>query len=430
MIEVTEDVELKGHQEALEREQTKMGKILDQAGDKLDFKKVTEVSGTDEEKAKAFRAINDSCAELHKKVEARRAVLKAKEDHEKRLLIEKVAHPLQKGRKVEDELELKGEKSIGDAILKHAGVDFRNPNARGLSQVKEAFWNKEVEIELGVSLKTLMETGAGWAPETTRTGKLVDKAARPIQLIDFIPAGATSQSAVVYMEETTLTQNAAEESEGAEYNEDAFALTERSESVRKIASFLPVTDEQLEDVLQVRGYINNRLPMGLRRRLDYQLIQGDGVAPNLTGMSNKSGTQSYSRATVSGDKPVDALRRAMTLVRVTGRAMPNLHVIHSNDWEDIRLMKTNDGAYVWGHPSESGPVSIWGLPIAENDIVTEGTAYVVDTLFTELAERRGIVVKISDSHSDYFIKGKQAIRADMRVAFIIYRAAAICEVTL
>ena len=51
-------------------------------------------------------------------------------------------------------------------------------------------------------------------------------------------------------------------------------------------------------------------------------------------------------------------------------------------------------------------------------------------MFSELAERRGIVVKITDSHSTYFIEGKQAIRADMRVAFMIYRAAAFVDVTL
>ncbi|MEX0843404.1 MAG: hypothetical protein WD120_03565 [Gemmatimonadota bacterium] len=43
--------------------------------------------------------------------------------------------------------------------------------------------------------------------------------------------------------------------------------------------------------------------------------------------------------------------------------------------------------------------------------------------------RRGIEVQISNSHSDYFVKGKQAIRADMRVALVIYRASAFSEVT-
>ena len=43
--------------------------------------------------------------------------------------------------------------------------------------------------------------------------------------------------------------------------------------------------------------------------------------------------------------------------------------------------------------------------------------------------RSGIEVKVSDSHDDYFVKGKQAIRADLRAALCVYRDAAFCEVT-
>ena len=419
-------VKLKEAQEKLVKSQEKMGKILEQAGPDLDFKKVTEVAGTDTEKAAAFRAINDECATLQKVVDEERANISAKEAYEKRNLIARVPQPSASSAEVK--AGKKEPLSLADSILKTAGID---PEEQGRVDkvLKEHYWNKDIEVPLDVNLKTLMDTTA-WVPETLRTGRLIDKAARPIQVTDLIPAGQTGQSSVVYMEETTLTENAAEIAEAGTYGENAYALTERSETVRKVAAWLPVTDEQLEDVPQVRGYINNRLPMSLRRRLDGQIINGSGVAPYLTGILNKASIQTFSRASVSGYKPVDALYRAMRLVRVTGRANPSGIVINPVDFETIRLMKTNDGAYVWGHPSEAGPERIWGLPIAQSDIIAEGHSIVGDFSFSELAERRGIVVKITDSHSTYFIEGKQAIRADMRVAFIIYRAAAFVDVTL
>ena len=418
---------LKDLTEKLAASQTKMGKILEQAGPDLDFKKVTEVSGTDNEKAAAFRAINDECSEHQKALDDERKNVAAKEAFEKRNLIAKVNQPGRKSDADPKAKEAKGEMNLADAMFKHAGIDPEGLRSEGA--LKGSFWNKEVELELGVSLKTLMDTSS-WVPETLRTGKVVDKAARPIQVTDLIPAGQTGQSSVVYMEETTLTENAAEIAEAGTYGENAYAFTERSETVRKIAAWLPVTDEQLEDVPQVRGYINQRLPMSLRRRLDGQIINGSGIAPYLTGILNKSGIQTFSRASVSGYKPVDALYRAMRLVRVTGRALPNGIVINPEDFETIRLMKTNDGAYVWGHPSEAGPERIWGLPIAQSDIIAAGHSIVGDFSYSELAERRGIVVKMTDSHGEYFINGKQAIRADMRAAFIIYRAAAFVDVTL
>ena len=50
-------------------------------------------------------------------------------------------------------------------------------------------------------------------------------------------------------------------------------------------------------------------------------------------------------------------------------------------------------------------------------------------MHSELCLRRGVEVRISDSHSDYFASGKQAIRADLRAALVLDRAAAFCLVT-
>jgi HK97 family phage major capsid protein len=120
----------------------------------------------------------------------------------------------------------------------------------------------------------------------------------------------------------------------------------------------------------------------------------------------------------------------MTKVRVTGRALPNAYVTHPNDWTDIRLLRTADGIYIWGNPSEAGPERIWGLSVVQNESLTENTGLVGDFAnFTELAIRRGIEMKVTDAHADFFINGKQAVRADMRAAFLVYRATAFCTVT-
>ena len=209
--------------------------------------------------------------------------------------------------------------------------------------------------------------------------------------------------------------------------EAALALTEQSSPVRKIAVFLPVTDEQLEDEQQARGYINNRLPFMLRQRLDGQVLVGNGTAPNLRGFLNVVGIQTQAK----GADPVpDAIYKGMVLSRVTGRAFPNAVVFHPLDWQDVRLLRTADGIYIWGSPSEAGPARIWGLPVVESDAITQNTALVGDFAnFSELSVRRGIDVQVSNSHGTYFVEGKQAVRADMRVALVVYRPAAFCTVT-
>ena len=409
-------LKLKQLQEKLAKVQADLGKVFEEAGDELDFSKVKSIPGTDTEKAAKVREMNDECGTIQKEIEPLLSVEKAREEYNERQKAAAVTHP------AAVIVPAKGEEpkrmGFGEAFIK-AGAHLSVNR------------HKEIALDLGVNLKTLFETGAGWAPQNIRSGKLVESAQRPIQVLDLIPGGRTGQAAVVYMEETTFTNNAAEAAEAAQYGEAALALTERSSAVRKIAVFIPVTDEQLEDVVQIQGYLDRRLRFMLEQRMDSQLVNGNGIAPNLDGILNVDNIQSHNKSANAGDLVPDAIRRAMTKVRIIGRAVPSGIIMNPYDWDDIRLLKTNDGVYIWGSPAEAGPERLWGQPVALADSLAQGKAIVGDfAQFCELAEKRGIEVKVSNSHSDYFIKGKQAIRADCRCAFPVYRPSAFCEVNL
>ena len=275
--------------------------------------------------------------------------------------------------------------------------------------------------------KTLMTTSAGFAPESVRLPGFVDAVARPIQLVDILPMSPTGQPVIKYMEETTRTHAAAEKAEGAAYAESTFVFTERTSDVRKITDSLPVTDEQLADVQMMEGYINGRLTFGVRQRLDTQVYVGDGNAPNLKGIINVSGIQTQAK----GADPVpDVFFKAMTKVRVTGRAVPTHHVMHSTDWQNVRLLRTSDGVYIWGSPSESGPDRMWGLPVVQNEARSAGSGLVgsFQPAWISLFERSGIDVQVGYV-GDQFVQGKRTVRADMRAALAVFRPAAFCDVT-
>jgi hypothetical protein len=59
------------------------------------------------------------------------------------------------------------------------------------------------------------DVGAGYAPQSVRSGLIVDAVTRPIQLLDLIPTRPISQAVDKYMLETTRTQNEAETTEGS-----------------------------------------------------------------------------------------------------------------------------------------------------------------------------------------------------------------------
>ncbi len=383
--------------------------VFTEAGPELDMAKVKSVDGDNAAKVAWIRTKNAEIDDLAAQVENLQGVAKAAErarDYDAR------AQHAEPGS--EHGFTGSTTKSIGQLFVEsHALKGKRGPIGP--------------EDTLDVELKTLLDTGSGWAPASVRGPRVVEYATRPLQVADIIPSTTTGSTSVVYMEETTFTNNAAEVAEGGAYPEAALGFTEKTSPVRKIGVWLPVTDEQLEDVPQVRGYIDNRLPFMVRQRLDSQILVGNGTAPNLRGILNTSGIQTQAKG---ADPTPDAVYKAMTLVKVTGQAMPNAVVFNPTDWQDVRLLRTADGIYIWGSPSEAGPARIWGLPVVEAQGLTVNTALVGDFQnYSELATRRGIDVQVSNSHSTFFTEGKQAIRADVRVALVIYRPAAFCQVT-
>jgi len=280
---------------------------------------------------------------------------------------------------------------------------------------------------IDVDVKTLMSTSAGWDPEDTRTGKLLFSAQQAPRVIDLVPKTTTQQSTVVYMEETTHTNNAAETAEAGTYPESALAYQEKTSEVRKIAVSLPVTDEQLEDVPRMQDLIDNRLRFMLMKRLDSQILVGNGTAPNLRGVNNLSGINTQAKG---ADPVFDAIHKGAVLIQTTAFVDPDGIVMHPSDWQDIRLTRTSSGEYIYGNPWEETIPRLFGLPVVITTHQTQNTAVVgAWRMHSELSLRRGIEVQITNSHSDYFTAGKQMLRADLRCALIFDRATAFCTVT-
>jgi HK97 family phage major capsid protein len=401
----------------LAQKRREMAEIFEQAGENMDLSKVTVIKGDTFAKAADIRARNDEMTDLGKQVQDLLAVEQAGE----------------RARLAEDGEAGDGAKGFGGLGAGEHQMRTGQPQ-KSLGELfvaSKAMTDRRgsvgPEAHLEFDLKTLLTTTAGWAPEVVRSDRLVEFATRPIQVADLIPQTTTSQAAVKYMEETTFTNAAAETAEGSPYPESALAFTEKLSPVQKIPTFIPVTDEQLEDVPRVRGIIENRLAFMIRQRLDLQILAGNGTAPNLRGILNVVGIQTQAKGT---DPVPDAIYKAIVKVNTVGQAAANAVLLHPNDWQDIRLLRTADGIYLWGSPSEAGPERIWGLRVAQAQAATENTGVVGDFAnFSELAVRSGIDVQVSNSHSDFFIRGQLAIRADIRAALVWYRPTAFCTVT-
>lgn len=390
-----------------------LAKVFEQAGmggdgSTLDFDQVTLLEGSTVDKAREVRNRNDGLNEIKDELDELAATARAAQG----------AGDNGKDRKARgDELgapQASQPQSMAEMFVESDAYQHRD---RRVSS----------ELHFPDIRAALFSTTAGWAPESVRSPRVVFDAQRPVQVTDLLPVIRTTQNSYKYMEETTFTNAAAATAEGGTKPEATLQLTEQDEPVRKIAVWIPVTDEQLEDVVGIQDYLEGRLEFMLRQTLDGQILTGSGVAPNLTGINNKSGVLSQAKGT---DPTPDAVYKAAKNVRVTGRALPNAVIFHPNDWQDVRLLRTSDGVYIWGNPSEAGPMRIWGLGVVESDAQTENTAVVGDFAnFSLLVLRQDVVIAVSDSHSTFFVENKQAVRAELRAAAVWLRPEAFSLVT-
>jgi HK97 family phage major capsid protein len=325
-------------------------------------------------------------------------------------------------------------KTLGQALYESKSVQaFINEGQKNITS--EIKWSPLVEK------KTLL-TETGYPPAVVRDDLIVPTAVRnPNSVIDLFDVIQTDQYQYKYLEETTFTNNGAEVAEGGAMGESALAFTEQTENIRKFGVSIPVTEELLADVSAVQGYLDSRLRTQLNLRLDSQLLNGDGSAPNIRGILNKSGINTFDYSSYAGNlKRIGQVYQAITEIRKDAFVEPDAIIMHPSDWNDVVTevnAVTTSGSlnplFVGAGMMSGAPTaSMWGVPVIASTAIGAGTALVGafgGGQAVHIVSRSGIEVAMSDSHDDFFTKDKVMMKASLRLGFPIYRATAFCSIT-
>lgn len=302
--------------------------------------------------------------------------------------------------------------------------DVRQPFTLTLPDYMPSFANPEV--------KTVMTRAAGYAPANDRTSKLVPYAQRQPRLADLIPVQQTTLGTINYMEETTALAGTNAQVSIAEGNlkfENALAFTARNAPVETVGTWLPVTTQQLDDVPNIQGIIENRMNLFLQLKEEDLLLNGTGTTPQLIGFQGAAATAVLTQATGT-DTNIDAVFKAIQQIRVTGLAEPDAVVMHPNNFTPIALYKATTGEYGFDVTVDNaGVVRLWGKVLILSPVATAGTALVgAFREFSEIWRRMGMTVMVG-LNSDDFTKNKRTVLGEFREALTIYRQTAFCKVT-
>lgn len=290
-------------------------------------------------------------------------------------------------------------------------------------------------IPVGINaLITGLDSASGGAfVETDYTGIYETLGRRPLTIRDIISVRTTQSDLVHYVRQLTRGNAAAAVAEATATSGSSGVKPEGSltflavdEPVKTIAEWVAATKQALADVGQMRGIIDQELRGDLEEELEDQILTGDGTGANFTGLDAVSGTQDQAWST----NALTTTRKARTLVRTVGRAVPTAYVMNPTDWETMDLLQDNEARYYFGGPAVLGQPRLWGLPVVESEAQPVGNAWVGDWRKAVLWDREQAMISVSDSHSDFFVRNLVAILGELRAAFGVIRPAAFVEVDL
>jgi HK97 family phage major capsid protein len=160
-----------------------------------------------------------------------------------------------------------------------------------------------------------------------------------------------------------------------------------------------------------------------------QLLNGSGTLPALRGILNRVG---LATAVARGaDTNVDAIFKQIWAIFTTSFIMPDGIVMNPANWQTIALSKDANGQYYGGGPyAPMMNQTLWGLPVVKTPTIAANTGLVgAFRQASQIFRKGGVRVDVSNSHANFFVENKTAIRAEERLALAVYRPGAFGTIT-
>lgn len=252
---------------------------------------------------------------------------------------------------------------------------------------------------------------------------------QPLMMRDILPVMPTSSPALEYYAELAFTNNAQpQENEGDTKGQSNITYEKRTGTTETIAHWIPMSRQILSDARMLQGWIEGKMRYGLALEEDTQLLAGDGLGGNISGLLTEA-TAYNTGLNVSGDKKVDMLRRA-ALQCVQAYYPCTFFAMTPAEWCNIELTKTTDNAYLFTNPVNGAQPRIWGKRVVESFGMSGATFLAGSSFGATIWDREQVIVRVSDSHADNFVKNMLVMLVEERVGLTVEVPAAFITGTL
>jgi len=335
--------------------------------------------------------------------------------------------------------------SVGDAFVNSAEFKSLQGGKNGANMPSPFQMNASLTGFNVKDVYSALPSGTPGSFGTIQRDAIVTPPMRTKRVRDLFPVRTTSAAVIEYFQHLGFTStgggtnsaSSVAERSGNNFGpkpQSSFVFVGQQAPVRTLAHWEAAHRNVLADEPQLRSIIDNELMYGLRLQEDDQILNGDGIGENLTGVLQTSGIQTYdwSDGVVSPvpDTMADAIRRAATL-SFLAYYEPTGVVLNPLDWEKIETTKDQNGQYLVAvSVALGGEPRVWRIPVVESPAIEEGTALVgAFGTGAQLYDREQASIRISEQHSDFFVRNAVVILAEQRLALAVKRPESFVKVT-
>ena len=321
-------------------------------------------------------------------------------------------------------------KSLGEFFVKHLQKNSLSLKTRGTIEAPE--------FKAATDTQSVGTNGGAFGPLVTDIDPtFVLPYRRPLVVADLLAAGTVSGNAITYPVFGALEGGSAFIAEGGAKPQMHVAdPTWVTDSLGEVAGWFKITDDMAEDIPYVQSEINTTAIYDLQLKEEAAILTGNGTAPNIKGLLNRSGIQTLGQGTdTNPDRIFTAISNVQT---VTGFAADGI-IINPTDYAAIRLSKDSNDQYYgggfftgqYGNGGIQQQPPLWGLPTVVTSAVAAGTVVVgAFKVAGKVFRKGGLRVESTNSHVDDFTNDKITIRLRERLGLQVKYPAAIVKVTL
>lgn len=229
----------------------------------------------------------------------------------------------------------------------------------------------------------------------------------------------------------SATGNAvAPKAEATAYAEQEVAAGVTTVTAEKITGYSTVSDEQLADVGAARQFVTTRLMRNFAQTIENQVINGNGTAPQWTGILDFANIQTVKKTGTI--KKLDIFIDAFTKHTGTAYTYPNVLALRPSTLAFYAKVKDADGRYIWSSSQAEFPSTIYGIPVVISTHLpvpsSKNTALMLHTADFAILDKAGIMIEWGYNGSD-FVSGTQTVRASCRGNVIAWRENAAVQIT-